>query len=489
MTAALAPLRNPVASADTGLPTRLALAAVAGALLAGGYALHPLWWAPWLAAAPLVVAGSGSARHARLAGAVAGAGAMTSVLPYYLAQNGWAVTVLIALLRMGGWGLALRSTEAAARRLPLAVAMLVLPATVAGTELLTLLLSPHGAAGSLAYSQMDQLGVIQVAALGGVPAIVFLVLLPGSLAGLWLSRPWPRAERLTAALLLAALALAAAFFAFVRVGGAASGPSVPVTLIASDQFERTPKDWAPVWAHYQPAVLRTAVRGGLVVLPEKIALLDPVQAAQAADALAATARATGATLVVGIELQDGRVFRNRALVAAPDGGLAGYDKRRIVPGFEARDTPGKTPLFVRAAGARLGVAICKDMHVPTLAREYAGGAAIMTVPAWDFGEDGWMGARMTALRGVENGYAVARSAREGFVGAYDRTGRALVERQVGPEITIASARLPAYARETLYGRFGDVFGWLCVAAVTLLLVWTRLSNQRARALGQSSTTR
>ena len=76
---------------------------------------------------------------------------------------------------------------------------------------------------------------------------------------------------------------------------------------------------------------------------------------------------------------------------------------------------------------RTGVAICKDMHFPALGRENAvQGAALMLVPAWDFDRDGWMSdrltARLTALRGVESGFAIARSTRGGVSSVSDRFG-------------------------------------------------------------------
>jgi len=54
------------------------LAAVGGLFLTAGYALHPFWWAPWLAPALLIVAGSGSGRNAVVAGAIAGAASLAS---------------------------------------------------------------------------------------------------------------------------------------------------------------------------------------------------------------------------------------------------------------------------------------------------------------------------------------------------------------------------------------------------------------------------
>jgi apolipoprotein N-acyltransferase len=172
------------------------------------------------------------------------------------------MTLLVVLLRVGSWIFATSLADAAARRLPLAIALLVLPGTVAAIELLTLVVSPHGAAGSLAYSQMEAIGVVQVAALGGVPAVVFLILLPGSLAGLWLNRSWRHSDRLAALALVGLLALAATLFSVLRLNAKPSGSTVPVTLIATNHFDGIPQGWEGVWARYQPAVIASSTRGG-----------------------------------------------------------------------------------------------------------------------------------------------------------------------------------------------------------------------------------
>jgi apolipoprotein N-acyltransferase len=479
-TAILASSASPdrLAIPPLALPVCAVLGVLAGLLLSAGYALHPLWWTPWLAPVPLLFAGARSWRRALVVGGFAGIATMASLFAYVLKQNGWVVLSLVVLLRVGAWTLATQLAGAAARRMPLGLAMLVLPAVAAAIELLVMTYSVHGASGSLAYSQMNMPALIQVAALGGVPALVFLILLPGSFLGLWLSQGRPRRQGLSALAVLAVAGLALTAFSAARLAAPASGHQIRATMIATDKYQVIPTDWQAVWATYRPSVLATAKAGELVVLPEKIALLDTAGAAGATRDIVAAARATGAVVVVGLEVRDGRTYRNRSLVAAPDGHTAWYDKQRMVPGWEARDIPGKTPLVMDALGARLGIAICKDMHIPSIGREYAGDAGIMAIPAWDFGFDDWMGARMTALRAVENGYAIARSARDGYVGGYDRTGRVIAERRTSEGLTIARASLPTGGGETVYGRIGDLFGWACLGAVALLMAWLGLVRRR-----------
>ena len=452
------------------LPWRILLAIAAGLLLTAGYALHPLWWTPWLAPIPFIVAACGGPRHIWLMGALAGAVATLSVLGYYFSQSGaWIGTLLIVGLRIILWGGAARLVARANRHLPLGLAMFALPLFVAAVETVVLMVSIHGAAGSLAYSQMDLPAVIQVASLGGVPLIDFVVLLPGTCLGLWLSRRRGAMDITWALGIVGAVAVATGLYADLRLVAPQGGPKVHATMIATDRFDYIVKDWRKVWAVYAPQVAVSARAGGVVVLPEKIALLDPAQMPVAVADVGIMARQTRATIMVGVEIHD-QTYHNRALVAAPDGSVTWYTKQRLVPGWEDRDVPGKTPVMVKVAGAPLGIAICKDMHIPSIGREYAGATGIMAVSAWDFGQDGWMGARMTQMRGIESGYAIARSARNGRVGAYDATGRILAEAVSSPGLMVVEADVPTQAQPTVYGRFGNVFGLACCALLLVMLV-------------------
>lgn len=81
--------------------------------------------------------------------------------------------------------------------------------------------------------------------------------------------------------------------------------------------------------------------------------------------------------------------------------------------------------------------------------------------------EGWN----TLLRGVENGYAVVRVAREGFMTVSDAYGRIVVEaesKRLSGSALLAEVQVPDRV-PTLYTRIGDVFGWLCVAAGAVLL--------------------
>ena len=136
------------------------------------------------------------------------------------------------------------------------------------------------------------------------------------------------------------------------------------------------------------------------------------------------------------------------------------------------ETPGHERALINEPSGRWGLQICKDMDFPKLSREYAGdGANLLLVPAWDFGEDGWAHAHMAILRGVENGFAIARAARNGILSVSDNRGRVLAEKATRPDQFVAiTTKMNVDREETLYAKFGDWFAWICVAGFVVLLL-------------------
>jgi apolipoprotein N-acyltransferase len=93
-----------------------------------------------------------------------------------------------------------------------------------------------------------------------------------------------------------------------------------------------------------------------------------------------------------------------------------------------------------------------------------------------------MSSRITALRGVEGGYAIARASRRGISSVSDRFGRLLAEQRSSATISTMSAAVPvAPAGATVYARAGDVFGWACAAAVALMYPLLRYRGRRTSA--------
>jgi apolipoprotein N-acyltransferase len=462
-------------------------------MLALSYANYPIWWAAWLAPAPAVAAVLLAPTRLRVAvGLIVGLVSGAFSFGYHVTTGSVTAAVVIAIAYTLGWGGTLRLAAAAAERRPAMLAALVLPVSWAAIDTLLIHISPHGSVGSLAYSQAGVLPVLQVASLGGVPAVTFVLLLPGSLAGpalaQWLGRAGLRGLS-RAALFTGVVVAGVLLFGWWRLDTTPSRSGTTMAMIASDRPSPGGRTWRRFAADYGAAIDRAARPGVTVLLPEAVLRTDLANSERAAQVLAAIARDRNATLVVGIVVEDGEKVTNRALVATPDDRPAWYLKQHLVPGLERGITPGDRNLLVASPVAATGVAICKDMHFPTLGRSYArDGARLMLVLADDFDVDDRMVAAVTALRGIEGGYTVARAARHGLSFISDPYGRIVAERRSGAATGTLIARAPAVlTTPTLYARVGDLFGWTCVVAwLGLVLAMRRRRYRRAAVVAATS---
>ncbi len=461
-----------------GLSVRLVAALLSGAMLAQSHGLEPLWPLAWAAPIPLLVA----VAHARgsvaaVLGAVTGAASVGGLFGYLLSLSGPGPVAAVLALEAGLWALIALAWWAGVRRLPDLAATFVFPTFATGLETLVASYSPHGAANSLAYSQMDFLPAIQLASIGGAPAVTFVLALFAATAAMVIVRR----NALIAVVPVLTLASALVW------GWSRIPPSAPlresellhVALLANDQFGAAPSDWRPVFETYAAQIEVAADSDHrVIVLPEKIVVLNEHDREAALERFAEIARRRDVVLVVGVDVQDGDERYNRAYVFRSDGERLIYNKRHMIPGLEAQYRAGAQSVTFERGATRLGVAICKDMDFPSLGRSYPG-VRVMLVPAWDFGIDRWLHSRMAILRGVENGYSIVRSARNGALTVSDRYGRVLAEQVSGPD-TLFQTEAPLGAPgPTIYERIGDVLGWGSLGVFLLLAIWSAFGRRRA----------
>lgn len=349
-------------------------------------------------------------------------------------------------------------------------------AMTAGSEYLVSLVSPNGSFGALGYALVDVLPLLQAASIGGVPALSFLAaVIPAGLAvvirhprqvGAWLT--W--GTQTVAALVYGLIALAQP-----------QGPAVRIALLSNDHhagWRFKPAEAPAIARQYADAIGQVAPdRPAYAVLPEKI-FVEAKGAVSVAPIFQAVADETGVAVVVGYdEFIDGRQV-NSARLYTPRQSVKTYLKRRMVPGLEREFSPGLGPLVV----GDTGIAICKDMDFAPMIRGY-GGVRLLLAPAWDFGGDARLHSRMAVVRGVENGFALARSASEGLMTLSDAKGRIVAEAPSadGPRKLIGD--LPLGPGATIYNQIGDVFAWL------MLTLWGLLSLGRVFRAGLRTASR
>src|SRR5262249_52774354 len=283
---------------------RLLAALASGVLLDLSNNLAPWWLLAWIAPIPLLVAAlHASLREGGMLAIVAGIVSTVSTTSYYLELTGILVTTLVTLLRVLSWALVVVRTRAAVLRSRHWLTVFVYPALWTGIDTLIATVSRHGTAGSLAYSQMKALPVIQVASLAGTSGIVFIVSLFTSVVAVaWyrraeLERPW-LAYGLPGVVLVGALAYGAA-----RLAASPQTPTIPVGLAAIDYAPggtaASPNE-AP-WATYRKAIMTLGQQGvKIIVLPEKIAALDSHAAEQVRALLGQLAAENSVYILAGV---------------------------------------------------------------------------------------------------------------------------------------------------------------------------------------------
>jgi apolipoprotein N-acyltransferase len=455
--------------------TVLLCAALGGVMFYLSQGQDDVWWLTWFAAVPLLWLAYGPAKRWHVFAASLAANACGQI--YVVQTYGDAMPIAAMAVMMFGWGAlfaaAILFAQTCWRRLPPLAVLLAFPAIWTAIEYGVSLISPHGSWGALGYSEVSFPAAIQIASLFGVYAVTFTLCLFANALALIARGAWKAALPGLAA---SALVL---MFGWFHLGQARGETIHAATLSDWNARQKTVRklDFAAshaMAAQYAAAADREVAKGAqFIVIPETAIAADPAWRDQALTPLAEVARQGHVTIVAGVVSV--KPWRNMAVSFLPDGSVHSYDKRHLLPPGEDKFTPGPGPGLL---GDGRAVAICKDLDFPrTLRRDAQSGIRLMAVPANDFVKDGWIHARMAVMRGVENGFAVVRSAFNGVATASDAQGRVLARAStVQPGMLRLSADVPLGPGPTLYTRIGDVFAWLCVAlslGLTAMLFRTR----------------
>jgi apolipoprotein N-acyltransferase len=406
---------------------------------------------------------------ARIIGALGLVWAYLDVLPPV-------VLALWILIHAVGFALIVLATRWLARGAPAWAALVSFPLLSTASEFLFGLVSPHGSFGAIGYALVDVLPLLQLASIGGLPALAFCAGLFAMTCAMAIVQP--QAWRALALIGVTPIVLAAAF-GFWRLSESYDAQK-RIALIAIDPLSgRAAPDSEPaaISDAYTRAV-RSLDRGmDFILLPEAVFSSSPASSAAMETPLQNTANAAGAPVIAGFDerFADGRHV-NSAVIFTPEAAPQRYIKRRLIPGLDVGYTTGSSAFVAGATG----VAICKDFDFPAMIREYgARGVTLMLAPSWDFGTDGRLHARMAVMRGVENGFALARAATDGRLTLSDRYGRIVAEAVTRPDAaTVLTADLGLRSGGTPYAHHGDVFAWIAVVAAAGLVGFRLISRSR-----------
>lgn len=430
----------------------------------------------WIAFAPFLAAmytEGGLKRHLRLFAVIAAAliltvgKIVTDQVPWFMAPM---FSVPAAIFCFASISLA----AAAHRRLGPRWGIYLFPALAVTVEWLQFSFTESGSWGALAFTQVNNLPLIQLASLTGITGISFLVALGSSVAAAAYTAG-PRAVKRDV-LLFAALTTAALVYGELRLSHEAPGVPIRVAAVSSPlgvkEVMAAKNDISALRKYDGEFFARTEKAAALgaktVVWNEAATIVAPADEAAFTARGQAMAKDKGIFLVMayGVLLSaDPFHWENKYRMILPDGTVADeYFKRHPVPG-EMAVKGTKHAKAIPAAGGTLGGAICYDYDFPRIALDNAhDGAGLVLLPSSDWRGIDPIHSRMARANAVAAGVSMVRSVRAATSLATDQYGRELGSmRYFGEGDGVMVAAVPAQTVPTLYAKTGDVLPWLTLA--------------------------
>lgn len=445
-------------------PTRFSLFA---AILISGFCYYSgngltgnFWYLLWIAPIPIIyISVKNNWKVAFVAAFLVGLIGRLSWLSYLIKVATLIPAIIITLLTAFIFAGIILLTRSAVLRLNKWYAVWAFPIYFTTYEYLLAKLSADGTALSIAYSQMDCLPFIQVAAIGGFLSITFiLTLIPAYITfTLLYNRKWIY-------LTTSVLTLIAAVFisGYLRLNNIPPVNKIKVAMAVIPESKHN-FSFKPDTTQTDLYVKQIDLLAGnglqVVVLPERALGVNDA----ATNKLIAAAAKNDIFIIAGYTNPHGPY--NSAIVIDNNGRmLTDYNKRHLVTGLESSFRPGNDIGLFRVADHQAGIAICKDLDFHDYIRQYAQQHTdVLFVPAWDFVVDDWLHSRMAILRGVENGFSEVRAARTGLLTISDCYGRVSDEvSSIHDETVTLTGEVSIYHVNTIYSQYGDWVGMVCL---------------------------
>lgn len=386
---------------------------------------------------------------------------------------------------------------------------LTFPGAWAATEYLQTQLTPYGSWGVAAYSQHESLVLVQLVSVTGLFGLGFLIAWFASVLNLaWEQglHPQPTRRALTAFSLVLAVVLIFGGSRLSTVNATAetirvaSLSGLEIELLDAAMSERltanqlTEEDLQVIRSRGEQLnrdllerTEREAEAGarlifwgeanGFAFTEDKDDLLEQARR---------IARRHHIYLGLGVAFWNSASetpLENQLILIDPTGDVVWeFFKARPVPGGEATISArgdGRLPV-ADTPFTRLSAAICFDMDFPQLLRQAGrNGADVVIVPANDWRAiDPWH-THMARFRAVEQGFNLVRHTSKGLSIAADHHGRVLawMDHYTAEDRTLVS-QVPTAGTRTIYSVIGDLFAWLCLAGLAVLVISARRSAAR-----------
>ncbi|MCJ8291413.1 MAG: hypothetical protein HRT58_16525 [Crocinitomicaceae bacterium] len=370
-------------------------------------------------------------------------------------------------------------------------ALFVFPAVMVIMEWIQYSFTPFASWGIAAYTQHDNLPLIQTVSLFGLGGLSFLIYwVNASIASMIVKRKFSFSTlQLPVAVMLVLIIFGAVRY---NISKTKIIETITVAAIGTDSEVSGLPLPTPENNHRINTALfnrtRVAAKGGAKIISwtEASAFIMPEDEAEWVSSLQNLATELDITLVaayiVPISVEPLK-YENKYQFIDPTGNIShSYLKHEPVPGEPA--VKGKSPLKVmKLKETNIGAAICYDYDFPYLAKGYSDiGADIVVVPSSDWRGIDPVHTQMALFRAVEQGHSILRSTRFGLSAAITPYGEMTSQMtSFNDNDKIMYAHLPTKGITTLYSIIQDTFVYLCIGFVLIFMVVSIRSRNNKNA--------
>jgi len=400
------------------------------------------------------------------------------------------------------WTLPYAVDRALGRRLGDCPRVFIFPAAFTSIDWVLSLLK-ISSSGSPVYSQ-DSLALLQIVSITGMWGVTFLIMWCASAVNaLWEHRfDWKPVRAMTITFIVV-LAVVIGFGSVRLAFDTPSSQHVEIATITSDSAVTQaalgtinwvnisqPTEAERLSAHpkfdatlnHMLARSETALRGGAKVVSwqEEAAWVFAEDRQSALDRASALARQYDAYLQVslGVFTRTDKLpcLLDQSILIDNAGNVVwSYDKSHLVPYDEAFFTiPGKGVLpFADTPYGRMGTAICYETYFPALVRQAGqNNLDILFAPSNDPRQFALSDCAISIPRAIENGFSLVRASGHGRTLVTDYEGRVLGSQDYSTDGNgIMLTTVPTQGARTVYSRISDVFAYLCVVGLIVLVAW------------------
>ncbi|MBN1346406.1 MAG: hypothetical protein JXQ73_27205 [Phycisphaerae bacterium] len=336
------------------------------------------------------------------------------------------------------------------------------------------------------YSQSHNVWVAQIASIGGVYFVSFLVVAVNAAIayalvhrrrGSWV----PALATVGAVLVLGAVS---------QPGSYGSGEGIPVACVQGEdlRYER--------FLELTNEAANDPTRPRYIVLPEHTVQEVGGEKHTFIKQLAALARRRKVFICLGAHLRApaGSTcdYDNVGLLIGADGTIAGQQAKSVPVPFFDDGNPAKSLATFATPDGRAGIYVCYDATFTDIPRRLVDlGAEFLLAPLMDPERwpvrQRWLHADMAPLRSIELRRCAVRSASSGISQIIDATGRVCVQRtkEEGPGVLVG--RIERVDERTVFVRGGYLFATLVGVAFLILVAWLTVGEWLAKIRARSGS--